>query len=84
MILALRFSRLEFSVKLWLSCINLVEYWDLSSVSANVAVAISKVNMQTIDWSGSLPALYKSARTTNQYIFTLNMANSVAETLNNS
>jgi hypothetical protein len=39
-ILDLRFSRLEFNVKLWLSGVSCVECSVLTNISANIAVAI--------------------------------------------
>jgi hypothetical protein len=39
-IIDLRLSRLAFNVKLWQSHISRVEYWELSTVSANIAVFI--------------------------------------------
>jgi hypothetical protein len=44
-VLDLRFLWVEFSVKLQLSGVSCVEYWELSNVFANTAIAILTVNM---------------------------------------
>jgi hypothetical protein len=41
----LRFSGLEFSVKLWLSGLGCIECWQLSNVLANIAAAIFRVHV---------------------------------------
>jgi hypothetical protein len=55
-ILDLRFSRLAFVVKLRLAGISRIEYLELSNVSANVTVAILRVNMQVNPESGNCSA----------------------------
>jgi hypothetical protein len=44
-----QFSWLDFNIKLWPLGMNHVECWKLSTVSANIAVAIIRVNMCWLD-----------------------------------
>jgi hypothetical protein len=80
----------SYNIKLWVSSMSLVRYWELSNVSANITVAIHRVNF----WGRQLNCLPKRWTTPNirhgthricQYMFTLRMATAMfTETLGNS